>query len=335
MFTKLLSTVVNRQDAEKPSWILPFRGKRRSADLKVSILVLSPLADLKVSATAPRSLQARGLGRLVFRSGLIQRFASRKAFLDSVPISDTRFTELPAEINLFPASQAWKVHQPRLEVLDQAPGLLNLFDRLSQLLGSLIALRLFVVELRERRKRTAQHHNAQRGIGDFLGNAVQGALLLASLLEKLPDHGQKLFGFVAVEIFISHGSTVESQQSKVESRKLRIQQCARSQLSSGACRGAPCWLSTVDSRLSTALQHAVKRHTSPAFSFRVHRNLVHDLSIHQAFQRPAKVLRRNSIHGAAHAHTVVERDNPAVRMLRRQPVHQVYFCAYCPLASRR
>src|SRR5271157_1048217 len=108
----------------------------------------------------PQSLEAWGLGRFVFRSGLIQRFASRKAFLDSVPISDARFTELPAEINLFPASQAWKVHQPRLEVLDQAPGLLNLFDRLSQLLGSLIALRLFVVELRERRKRTAQHHNA-------------------------------------------------------------------------------------------------------------------------------------------------------------------------------
>ena len=29
-------------------------------------------------------------------------------------------------------------------------------------------------------------------------------LLLARLLEKLPDDGQQLFGFVAVEVFFSH-----------------------------------------------------------------------------------------------------------------------------------
>src|SRR5208337_2834143 len=144
----------------------------------------------------------------------IQRFASRKAFLDSVPISDARFTELPAEINLFPSPQAWKVHQACLEVLDQAPGLLILVERPGQLLGDLIALGLLAVELCERRKRTTQHHNAQRGVGDFRCDAVQGALLLASLLEKLPDHGQKLFGFIAVEILISHGSTVEKSRSR-------------------------------------------------------------------------------------------------------------------------
>ena len=57
--------------------------------------------------------------RLLSGAHIVQRFASRKALLDAVPISDALFAELPAEINLF--ASAADLESPPIPYRDPSP----------------------------------------------------------------------------------------------------------------------------------------------------------------------------------------------------------------------
>src|SRR5208282_348007 len=98
--------------------------------------------------------------------------------------------------------------------------------------------------------------------------------------------------------------------------------------------------SAFDLQLSTFnslpdFQHAIQGIQRPAFGLGIDADAIDHLAGPQTFERPAEMLWRDPKHGAAHANTVVERNDKAVRVLVGQAANHVDFCAHGPRAPRR
>src|SRR6185437_16066610 len=92
----------------------------------VSLLVRRPARAILV-----RRVAAVRLAKL-----RVDGLAPGETFVGSVPEPDARLAQLPAEVHLFAAEQRGEVHQPDVEILDDAPELLNAVYRRLQTLGA-------------------------------------------------------------------------------------------------------------------------------------------------------------------------------------------------------
>src|SRR4051794_35058689 len=81
----------------------------------------------------------RRIALVMVEEFLVDPLAPAKALVNAVPVLDPRFAEFPAQVDLVAVVSSRKVDQAAIEVLDQTPDLLHLFDRTPQLCRGFIA----------------------------------------------------------------------------------------------------------------------------------------------------------------------------------------------------
>jgi len=132
---------------------------------------------------------------MVVQEIAIDRLASGKALVDAVPEANARFTHLPAEVNFLATEKGWEVDQSDVEILDDAPVLLNFLDRGFQALPVAVPLGAVL------QNGCAIHYDAPLH-GDSLGEGLQGflgLLVLGLAGDRITDDGfyfgEQAFGF--------------------------------------------------------------------------------------------------------------------------------------------
>src|SRR5579862_6857574 len=67
---------------------------------------------------------------MIFEKTRVNRLAAPESLVDAVPELDSRFAQLPAEIDFFALEQHREVDEPDIQILHQAAELVNLLDGL-------------------------------------------------------------------------------------------------------------------------------------------------------------------------------------------------------------